>query len=277
MDLPIEVRHAIYTHLFCHQGSPISISQKYRGLNSFEPSEPIFYTEMFRVCKAIYHDAIAFAYSANEFILQDSYPAFCCLGSEAHRSIKDLTVVHNHWTSEDAVEILAWDFIQTRCTGLKCLEVDLHSDMLLEAVSHLNLFYKALKVGENRPTISLDLYVWERHFSFDPVDREYRRSLALLRGTHEKSRYTPNFVNPRKRVLRLPSSPSDIVFSSDVSPAAVQALDNFLESVDNIHLIKTQRALPNTGRRACGRSARFCYISIDPGKENLVLERYLRP
>src|SRR5207247_1901006 len=157
---------------------------------------------------SICHDAIAYAYGANDFVLRDSYPAFCNLGPHALASIRDLTVIHNAWTAENDNENRAWQIMKTECTGLKCLELDLHADMLLEVVAYLPLFFASLHPNDNDPTVILDLYVWERHFAFDSTERDCYRSLDLLQGNHQKSLHSPKFVHPGDRVMRLPPFPN---------------------------------------------------------------------
>jgi len=257
MGLPTEVRHAIYEYLFCHKGSPVWLGTKHMGFESFEPT---FHTQLFRVCKDISLDAISFAYSANAFVLRDSFPAFCGLGKAALGAITSLTVVHSSWTVR-AMEDALWNVIKTDCVGLKSLELDLHSDVLLEVIKYLGDFFGSLQQDQ---FLTLDLYVWERYFAFvDNSDHEYTHSLHLLNGIQETSSSTPRFINPQERVTRLPPSARDIVLSADVYSGAIQALDNFLESNKQIPLTKERQCLPKVGRRACGRSARYCYVWAD--------------
>jgi hypothetical protein len=273
MSLPTEVRHAIYKYLFCHKGSPVWLGTRYMDLKGMEPSEPTFHTQLFRVCKDISLDAISFAYSANEFVLRDSFPSFCGLGKAALGAITSLTVIHSSWTAAHAMEDASWNVIKTDCLRLKSLELDLHSDVLLDAIKYLGDFFGSLQQNQ---FLTLDLYVWERHFSFvDNSDHEYTRSLHLLNGIHETSSSTPRFINPQERVMRLPSSARDIVLSADVNSGAIQALDNFLESNKQISLTKERQPLPKVGRRACGRSARYCYVWTNverkiEGRDNLL-------
>lgn len=274
MDLPAEIRYAIYRYLFCHHGeSPIWLSTKYCALQTFEPveeEEPIFHTAIFRVCRAIHEDSVKFAYGVNNFVLRDSFPAFCRLGSSALAAIRHLTIMHTTWTSENEAEDRAWAVIQRQCTNLKRLEVELHADLLLQSIPHLTLFFHSLARDDQRrppPGLTLDLYVWDKYFSFDPSDRDMYRARNLLLGIEEKCSHTPRFVDPQARVLRLPSAAEDIVLRADVSQSAVQALDNFLKCSWWIPLVKETRVLPITGRRAVGRSKRFCYVWCDPGLE----------
>ena len=123
LDLPVEVRHNIYSHLFKHTGQSIWIHSPYRGLlfpsSLSEPREPVFHTQIFRTSKAICADTISFAYGTNDLVLQDScHSAFCGLSRDALASIKDLTVIHHRWVEETSVEQLAWERIRDNCTGL---------------------------------------------------------------------------------------------------------------------------------------------------------------
>ena len=264
LDLPIECRHSIYQYLFCHSSSPVWLSSKYSGWDCFQSPEPVFHTQLFRVCKSISNDAIIFAYSANKFILRDSNPAFRRLGKLALASLKDLTVIHNAWTAEHREENTALEIMKASCTGLKCLELDLHADMLLEAVSYLTYLWRLSQPGVHRPNLVLDFYVWERHFAFDSTARDFSRSIDLLQGTHKKSTRTPNFVHPLTRIHRLPTSPDDIILSADVGQGLIQAMDLFLSRNTSLPLVKQQQILPISGRRSCGRSARFCYTWEEP-------------
>ena len=177
----------------------------------FEPSDPVSHTGLYRVCKSISCEALTFAYSANSIVLCDSYSALCRLGSQALASIGDLTVMHDAWTAENEQEGRAWEKMMAKSVGSKCLRLDLHADMLLEAVLYLSQFFTSWKPDEHRPTFCLELYVWERHFAYDPVDCEFSRSLELLQGTYQRSLRAPKFVHPGERVSRLPSYPNNII------------------------------------------------------------------
>lgn len=258
LDLPVEIRHGIYSYLFLHQ-SPIQIGTRYIGLKSSEAYDPVFYTPFFQVSKKAHLDAISYAYGANQFVLKDTFKAFTSLSSTALAAIENLTVVHSSWIAEHESEDQAWGCLKANCIGLRYLEVELHSDLLLQSMQYLNQFFASIPRNEHRPALVLNLYVWAKHFDFDGGTRDYSRSLQMLRGGHRKSPNAPNFVDPRVRVLRLPSRAKNIVLSADLNAATVQAVDAFLDDNENLSLVKTREPIPKTGRRSVGRSDRFCY------------------
>jgi hypothetical protein len=56
LHLPAEVRHQIYEHVPCHRPSPLSLASEAHQLSWSQDDaavEPTFYTELFRVNKAI--------------------------------------------------------------------------------------------------------------------------------------------------------------------------------------------------------------------------------
>jgi len=85
----------------------------------------------------------------------------------------------------------------------------------------------------------------------------------MLRGGHKKTPSTPYFVEPKARVQRLPKSARNIVLSTDLNAATVQALDDFLDDRDDILLVKTTEPMSKIGRRSVGRTDRFCYTWTD--------------
>ena len=258
LELPVEIRHAVYSYLFLHR-SPVSIGTKYIGLRFGEAYDPVFYTPFFRVSKRAHLDSISYAYGANQIVLKDTFAAFISLSSTALAAVEHLTVVHSTWTAEHESEGKAWDCLKAKCSGLKYLEVDLHSDLLLQSIRHLAQFFASIPSHENRPILILDLHVWARHFDFDGGTRDYSRSLQLLRGGHRKTPSTPNFVDPKTRVMRLPSKAKAIVLSADTNAATVQAIDAFLADSEEIALIKTTETISATGKRSIGRTDRFYY------------------
>ena len=124
-----------------------------------------------------------------------------------------------------------------------------------------------LQPGDNRPTVILDLYVWLRHFTFEPAARDFERSMKLLSGTNPISQHTPRFIDPQERIKKLPTSPKDIVLSADVSQGSIEALDTFLCSMDHLQIVKSEQPIPSQGRRANGRSVRYCYTCVDKWKK----------
>ena len=262
LDLPVEIRHKIYSHLFLH-AYPIAIGTTYTGLQYAGENDPIFCTPLFRVSKKVHLDTISYAYGKNQLILKDTFKAFTSLSSIALAAIEHLTIVHSSWTAEHESESQAWDCLKAKCSGLRYLEVELHSDLLLQAVQHLHLLFASIPQGGSRPALVLELYVWARHFDFDGGNRDYSRSLQMLRGGHKKTPSTPYFVEPKARVQRLPKSARNIVLSTDLNAATVQALDDFLDDRDDILLVKTTEPMSKTGRRSIGRTDRFCYTWTD--------------
>ena len=258
LDLPVEIRHSIYSYLFLHR-SPIAIGTRYIGLKFGEAYDPVFYTPFFWVSKKAHLDSISYAYGVNQLVLKDTFKAFTSLSDTALAAIEHLTVVHSSWTAEHESEGEAWSCLKAKCSGLKYLEVELHSDLLLQSVRYITEFFASMPPDERRPSLVLDLYVWARHFDFDGGTRDYIRSLQMLRGGHKKTPTTPNFVDPKARVLRLPRKAKSIVLSADLNAATVQALDAFLAENDEIKLVKTSEIIPRTGRRSSGRTDRFCY------------------
>lgn len=261
LDLPVEIRHGIYSNLFLHQ-NPIPIGTRYIGLRFGEAYDPVFCTPFFRVSKKAYLDAISYAYGANQLVLKDTFKAFTSLSPIALAAIEHLTVVHSSWTAEHESEGQAWDCLKANCSGLRYLEVELHSDLLLQSVRHLKELFASILPNEHQPSLVLDLYVWARHFDFDGGTRDYSRSLQMLRGGHKKTPSTPNFVAPKTRVQRFPRTAKSIVLSADLNAATVQALDDFLDDNDEIPLVKTTEPMSKTGRRSIGRTNRFCYTWV---------------
>lgn len=258
LDLPVEIRHGIYRHLFLHQ-NPISIGTRYIGLKFGDDYDPVFCTPFFRVSRRAHLDAISYAYGKNQLVLKGTFKAFVSLSSIALAAIGNLTVIHSTWTAEQESEGQAWDYLKANCSGLKDLEVELHIDLLLQTVRYLCELFDSIPAHDPRPNLKLDLYVWARHFDLDGGNRDYSRSLQILRGGHKRTPSTPNFVDPKVRIQRLPSNATSIVLSADLNAVTIQALDDFLDEHDEIPLVKTIEAISKTGKRSTGRTDRFCY------------------
>lgn len=261
LDLPTEIRQSIYRYLFCDSPSPIWIARHYKLWPALQlgEAEPIFQTQAFRLCKRLQDDTVRFAYGFNDFQVRDDFRAFCELGKTALSSIRNLTVVQGAWRAETSVETKAWDLIQDQCLSLDSLEVVLHSDMLIPAISVLeNLEWRDEEgVG---PKIAIDLHVWDRHFAFEPENRDYVRTQKLMRGTHVSSPHTPKFIPPRQRIMRLPIQSRQIVLTADVTSGTIRAIDDFLASLESPFLVKSWKGMPETGYRAVGgRSSRYWY------------------
>jgi hypothetical protein len=262
LDLPVEIRHGIYCHLYLHE-FPVSVGTRYIGLRFGDDYDPVFCTPFFRVSKRAHLDAISYAYGKNKLVLKDTFKAFTSLSSIALAAIEHLTVVHSSWTAEHESEGQAWNCLKANCSGLKDLEVELHSDLLLQTVRHLHELFTTIPPNGPRPSLILDIYVWERHFDFDGGNHDYSRSLQMLRGGHKKSPSAPHFVDPKIRIKRLPTNATSIVLSADLNAATVQALDDFLDDNDEIPLAKTTEPISKTSKRSIGRTSRFCYTWRD--------------
>ena len=263
LDLPVEVRNQIYSYLF-HHNEPITLQHPYwNGLSIFK-ADPVFYTSLFRTCKAISNDSIAYAYGKGCFKVRGPSLAFCNLGSKALGFIKDLTICHARWEEETPAETKVWQVMRNHCTGLGRLELELHADLILMSFRYIDLFYAALPPQQHRPCIMLDLYVWQPHYTFGERSGEaFKRSLAQLSGTHEASQSTPRFMDPVSRILSLPASPKLIVMVADVTHASIQAIDVFLKSTDAHRMSKKDLPLPTSGSRAQGRLERYSYTYGD--------------
>jgi hypothetical protein len=262
LDLPTEVRHSIYEYLFCDSPSPVWLIHHYPSWPSLEVESKdwIFQTQVFRLCKRIYEDAVRFAYGFNVFKLQDDFSTFGCLGMTALSSIRHLTIVQGAWRAETPHEDKAWQVVGKHCPSLEWLEVVLHADMLIPAIPYLRSFLDDAKRQGNSPSIGVDLHVWDRHFSFDVGHRDYGRAQKMIEGTHVDGPHNPKFISPEKRVMRLPSRTQEIVLTADVTAGTIRALDDYLETTSPVSLKKSSRTVPRKGYRAAGgRSSRYWY------------------
>lgn len=262
LDLPVEIRHGIYRHLYLHP-FPIYIGTGSVGFGFGDDHDSVFCTPFFRVSKRAHLDAISYAYGKNQLVLKDAFKVFTSLSSTALAAIEHLTVVHCSWTAEHDSEGQAWNCLKANCSGLKDLELELHSDLLLQTVRHLREFFAAIPPNRPRPSLVLDVYVWARHLDFDGGNHDYTRSLQMLRGGHKKSPSTTHFVDPKIRIRRLPSNATSIVLSADLDAATVHALDEFLDDNDDIPLVKTTKLISKNSMRSIGRTNRFCYTWRD--------------
>ncbi|KAJ9632814.1 uncharacterized protein PV06_02784 [Exophiala oligosperma] len=263
LDLPLEVRHQIYKHLFCHRAWPIPL-----GPGSLAPlqlqdkndlAEPIFQTAIFRVNRAVGTDALRFAYSANNFQLPADLTTFCHLGDIALASIRTLTVHNNCWLVGEGSRRV-WDIINHKCADLELLIVQPSTHLLWQAIPHLKEYVASFGNDTlSRPKLVLDLYVFDRHFSFDLPEREYHRALQELKGIVDSDYAWRGFVPVREIVSFLPKHVKRIDFVLDVSAGGVRALDEVLRDSSDLPLVKT--ALPSPGRDyRYGHRAQLCYI-----------------
>lgn len=263
-DLPIEVRHEIYKHLFCHELSPLSLASVRNatmlsvGPADEDASPPTFYTSIFRVNKAISRDALQFAYSANSFTLTGDMTRFCLLGDIALTSMKSVRLYNNGFRPrEDARQM--WHTLNHRCPNLELLVLEPSGHILVQAIPYLKDFLQTRAQDEFRPDVLVDLYVLDRHFSFDFPDRDYRQALQSL-----KRRVGPDawdgFLKPKQVIMNLPKHVKQIHLIADVSPGVVRALDEVLEDDSTLRLVRMSEALfPATANQRVGRMTRFCY------------------
>lgn len=271
LDLPPEVRHQIYNYLFCHKPSPIALGHEVASSKweawavNDEPSDPTFYTGLFRVNKAISHDALQFAYSTNSFRLNADLETFTKLGPTSLASIKALSVFNNVWSSS-AYARRVWETLGERCSGLELLIVQPASHVLFRAIPYVKEFVASIPPGQERPELVLDLNVWDRHFSFDLPDREYRRSLEELKGADTSVDDEWNeFMSPHRMIMRMPKHVKQIQFVLDVSLGAVQALDEVLKESTGLKFVRTKDPPTSGGHHLGGRRTRHCYVWTESG------------
>ena len=182
LDLPTEIRQSIYRYLFCDNPSSIWIARHYKSVWLIpQPSEPepVFQTQVFRLCKALHNDAVGFAYGFNEFEVKDDFSAFCRLGTIALCSIRNLTLFQGAWRAETDMEAQSWGIIQSRCSGLENLELVLHADMLLPAIPYLDTL-RSRNTGGSTARVAVDLHVWDKAFVFEMENRDYMRTWGAV-------------------------------------------------------------------------------------------------
>ncbi|KAI1626906.1 hypothetical protein EDD37DRAFT_237602 [Exophiala viscosa] len=266
-DLPPEIRHQIYTHLFCHKPSPIPLGPGILeprfglpGKDDARDEQPTFYTALFRVNRRISRDALRFAYSVNSFQLTADLSCFFRLSQTALASIKTLTVFNNCWI-EGRPSTKVWDILNQKCSSLETLAVQPSSHLLWQALPHLKEYAASLEQGRPRPRLVVDVYVWERHFSFDTAEHEYQRALQELNGATGAGG-TRGFVSPVEMAMRLPRHVKQIDFVLDVNAGGVQALTEFLQISPDLPLVKVVEPLPCKNYRV-GSRIRHCYVWLD--------------
>ncbi len=263
LSLPTEVRHKIYNYLYCKISGPLWLASHYQ---LFQPlysvtfpvprPDPTFETQLFRCCKDLHEDAVSFAYAANKFELRGGdLTVFCGLSQTALSSIRTLIVLQGPWKSA-VQEDRTWALIQKCCSGLEHLEVVLQQDNLLASIPFLGSFQDDQTPREQKPLLALDVYVWDRHFSFDPLSRDLAWSEDVIRRSVKKAGADSM---ARTRILGLPRQARHIVLTADVTAGAVQALDTYFASLHIKRFIKISKAPPQYGPRAGGRGTRFWY------------------
>ena len=255
LDLPTEVRHRIFEYLFCANPVQLWMTSHYKApsLGIATTPDPIFQTQVFRLCTKMYRDAIMFAYSTNEIMIRDDFSAFWNLGAAALASIRHLTVMQVAWRPETKVEDRVWMIIQQHCINIARLHVALPDENLLPVVPYLKLLSSSQK-------LYLDLSVWDRHFTFDPVLREHARAKRLIEEGHSAGSNTPAFCTPKQRVMRLPTHAREIILSADLTEGSIRGLDEFLASQDRPFLLKSPAsATSHQFQSVPGRSHRYLY------------------
>lgn len=271
-DLPIEVRHEIYKHLFCHEPSPLSFASKKHATLSIgptdeDPSLPTFYTSIFRVNKAISRDALQFAYSANSFLLTSDMTRFCSLGDVALASMKSVRIFNNGFRPSDDSRQM-WHILNHRCPNLELLVLEPSGYILVQAIPYLKDFLETRVNEGSRPDVLLDLYVLDRHFSFDFPEHDYRHSLKAL-----TKRLGPDawegFLKPKQVIMNMPKHVNQIHLIADVSSGLVRALDEILEDDSTLGFVRANESLfPTTANQRVGRQTRVCYFWKSTGEED---------
>ncbi|OAP56742.1 hypothetical protein AYL99_08854 [Fonsecaea erecta] len=273
LDLPTEVRHQIYRHLFCHRPGPITLGfhdffSKWASLSLSEdreaPHEPTFHTSLFRVNKAISRDTLEFAYSANCFRFDKDIQTFCNLGSIALASIKTLRVYRNAWLNS-SYAISFWRTLNQRCPSLALLVVEAASHILLAAIPYLKDFMASIPRGHARPNLVLDLNVWDRHFSFDFPDREYQTALQDLRSNMLESDWK-EFSYPYIYVMRMPRHVKEIRFALDLGPGALRALEEVLRQSTDLCFVEADPESSNSAGHVAGRGKHRCFVWKEAGE-----------
>ena len=264
-DLPTEVRHQIYSYLFsCSTGS-ISLSctphdsRMFNWINDAGPPEAPFCTSLFRLNKAISNDALQFAYSANSFSLNGNLSRLQSLGVIALASIKRLTLFNNFWAISQEVLVQLRQLLDSRCTSLEVFTLETSAHFVVQSLPYLQDFLDEIPKESPRPKLVLDLYVLDRHFSFDAPEKDYRLSLLCL---HKKSVHL-GLVDPfpaAESVKQLPRRTKQITIVSDVGTGFIRALDEFLLEFPEHRFVKTQNPPSSLDVLRPGRSTRIWYI-----------------
>ena len=271
IDLPPEVRRQIYSYLFCSSStsSPISLSESpSQGFGSNwlsdesvpEPT-PTFTTSVFRLNKAISYDALHFAYSVNSFSLNGDLGPFSSLGTLALASIRHLTMFNNYWyISRSSGGQVLQQSLERKCTGLDLLTLECSSHLVQSSIPRLKAFLDSIPAGRSRPKLLLDLYVLDRHFSFDAPERDYQLSLGCLRKISQALTAGAEQRGASEAIMRLPRHPKQIDFVSDVGTGFVRALDDFLLQHPEHGFVKVLAPpQPSNGQRP-GRLRRIWYV-----------------
>jgi hypothetical protein len=261
LSLPVEVRHKIYSYLFQTYSGPIWLVLHYQVFRPLyttatttQQSDPVFATSLFRCCRALHQDAITFAYRHNSFELRGDLSAFCGLGEKAWAAIRALSLTAGPRKLEQQ-ELQALSVIQRHCTGIEDYEIILQQESMLALLPFLDNIPHAAGQTEHSPCVILDLYLWDRHFSFDPVYRDVAWSESVI----EQNLADADDSRGKRRSLLLPGPATTIYLTADVTAGAIQAIDAYLPSRYGPRCTKEQKALPLHGHRAVGGRTRYWY------------------
>lgn len=256
-DLPTEVRQRIYQDLFCTRQQPVLLSRRRNSSQLFARPDPVFHTGLFRVNKQIHQDTVAFAYGFNSFQVRQDFGVLRGLGQTARRAIRDLTIYPTMWHQESQDEAEMWQSL-AHLTALQRLKVWCHPEVLYPAIPYLSELREVLCRRGQRPSIALDLCIWEKHLSFDMDRLDYERSHKLItQGSGGSGEEPVTGITPRQQVMRLPTQAAEVVIFGDISAAAARALDDYLQSLDISLLAKS--IIPMPLGEYNGRSQRLWY------------------
>ncbi|RMZ87694.1 hypothetical protein DV736_g5080, partial [Chaetothyriales sp. CBS 134916] len=253
LKLPVEVRHKIYSYLFStHDGPVWLISQPLYSITTTR-ADPIFEAQLFRCCKALHRDTIAFAYQANKFELRGDLSAFTRLSPFTLSCIRNLSITQVGWKSEHQ-DGKAWDLILSDCHNLEQFEIVVQQDTLLASVPFLLSF---LNQATQVSRLALDVSIWDPHFSFDRPYRDLAHSENIIKQSATKPDSNSAIQN---QISRLPWQTRVITLTADTTAGAVQALDAYFASVATASVTKKVSERPRFGHRAVGgRSKRVVY------------------
>lgn len=257
MELPIEIRHKIYSEVFRTQPYPLLLSGRRQVSSIFGRSEPTLDIGLFRVNRQLYQDSATFFYHSYTFQTRGNFEAFRHFGPLVKASMRDLTIFPSMWGSESQDEQEMWDRLED-FTALEEVKIWVHHERLFPMISHLeDLRANCARRGAS-PLVALDLRVWEKHLSFDWDQLEYDRSRALIsKGIADHSVAPSPRLSPRQQLLRLPIHVRKVTIFSDVSPASARALDEFVAASETPLLVKS--VLPVLSHEHNGRSQRLWY------------------
>ncbi|KAK5065208.1 hypothetical protein LTR84_001045 [Exophiala bonariae] len=274
-DLPVEVRHQIYKHLFCHKPSPIEFAANSNaelelwpdvwptdGYSSSPAPPPTFYTDIFRVNKALSRDALQFAYSANSFLIANSMgmERFCRLGDIALASMKSICMysIAFEWT-ERARQV--WWVLNQRCTNLEVLKIEPSSFLAFATIPYLKDFINTCAEQGSQPDVLLDLYVLDRHFAFETPANDYRQAMRVLgKQLGQGAKSWKGFVRPQRVITHVPKHVKQVYLAADVSAQAMLAFEEMLEDEPVFRFVRTSPdRFPSGGMPRIGRNTRWCY------------------